>query len=231
MTARGGGSRGAGGTDPLRASRTARAYWSSRIDTFQDVPGRLRHVAEWILPRLPERLDTLSDLGCGSGRMSLLVTQLVEVRRVLLVDISDVCLKEAEGLWGPASRRRTRIEPLRRDLAGIRGSLPPSDLGLFLGVMLYLIRDEQVDNLLRSCSCRQLIVRTPCTLKPEDEVIDVYSEAVRGRYAANYRTLDHTVSLLSRHYTVSEVERIYPDELESKFGNRQFIFNCFRREG
>jgi hypothetical protein len=38
-----------------------------------------------------------------------------------------------------------------------------------------------------------------------------------------------THALLSRRYEVSAVDRIYPDELESAFGTKQFYFELRRR--
>ena len=57
---------------------------------------------------------------------------------------------------------------------------------------------------------------------------NLMSTVVKDGYASNYRTLAETLALLSRHYQVTAVDRIYPDELESAFGTKQFYFEARR---
>ena len=44
-----------------------------------------------------------------------------------------------------------------------------------------------------------------------------------------YRTVPKTHALLSSTFEVTAVDRVYPDELESSFGTKQFYFEARRR--
>jgi hypothetical protein len=66
-------------------------------------------------------------------------------------------------------------------------------------------------------------IRSTCTLEPSDVPV------ARDGYVSLYRTLNHTLGLMAAQFTVTSVDRVYPDEIESPFGTKQFYFEIRRR--
>src|SRR5690606_5771096 len=103
------------------------------------------------------------------------------------------------------------------------GSLPDVDAVIIAGVIQYVFDDDVVDRLFAHLQAPVTWVRSTCTLKREAEHV------VNQRYASNYRTIAGTCALLSRYHDVTAIDRIYPDEIESAFGTKQFYFELRRR--
>jgi len=53
-------------------------------------------------------------------------------------------------------------------------------------------------------------------------LINAWSEDLRAHYASVYRTLDEITHLIARHFDVVSVDRVYPDEIESRYGTKQY---------
>jgi SAM-dependent methyltransferase len=210
-------------------AQTVKDFWAKQTiypSIWSSHERRLRDI-NWIIPRLPNNINTLCDIGCGDGKISHLITQFVNIKNIYLVDQSLNYLTTALFRWQNEPKLYPHIEIIQFDLTRIDKPLPESDVTLFLGTKVYIFEDGQIISLLRKIPSKQLIIRTPCTRAMEDETINKYSEELKSEYAANYRTLSNTIKLISDSFIVDEVQRIYPDHLNSKFGTRQFIFNCF----
>ena len=90
--------------------------------------------------------------------------------------------------------------------------------------MVMTVHSEQIDSsLLARIDAPIVWLRSTCTLGAKRENIE------HQGYASCYRTVPETHDLLARHFTVSSVDRVYPDELESAFGTKQFYFEARRR--
>jgi len=164
------------------------------------------------------------DIGCGDGFMLLALREFTDIELFYGYDIAPNLIKSLLSKWGDVPGLKTKIVNLVE-----LEKLPRTDVSLALGLFGYIFDDEKLHNILKNIKSNLLIVRTRCTLKKSDEVVNKFSEDLNAEYAAIYRTLSSYVSILSEHFVISEVTRAYPDEIESKYGTKQFFFVCERR--
>ena len=101
--------------------------------------------------------------------------------------------------------------------------LPEVDAVICAGVIQYVFEDAAVAALLARIRAPVIWIRSTCTLLPERENVE------RDGYASCYRTVPETHALISENHRVTGVDRVYPDEVESKFGTKQFYFEARRR--
>jgi len=195
-------------------TETAKTYWQSRSEyPFPFTRRRRIHELNYLLPRL-ERIQgkSLLDLGCGDGSLLECLLRLTDFTEFHGYDISPDLMRGID----------PRIQTAVFDIAK-PGTLPTVDATIMAGVLQYVFEDETVLGLLSRITSPVLWVRSTCSLKSEGERIE------RDGYASYYRTLPQTYELLLRHFEVTAVDRVYPDDLESPFGTKQFYFEARRR--
>jgi len=205
----------------------ARKFWTqSRQNAFlgagynhQTKARRLRDL-NFIAERIAGA-KSIIDIGCGDGGTMMAMREVSGISEFHMWDQSRPFIRELRRRWGrhPA-RLHARAVDLSRDLPAI----PETDVAVLLGVTPYLFSDADVHRLLDAVPAKKVILRSPCTMLPEDEVVSTYSEALGAEYAAIYRTVPNLTAMLGRRHNILESGRIWPDEIESKFGTRQFAF-------
>lgn len=192
----------------------ATAYWKSRTQYPFDFTRRRRiHELNYLVPRL-ERAHgkRLLDLGCGDGSLLECLLRLTDYEQYFGYDIA------ADLLRGIDSRVVTAVYDIAQ-----AGPLPEVDATIVAGVIQYIFDDSAIDRLFGRISSPIVFIRSTCSLRSEAESV------VKDGYASYYRTLPQTHGLISRHFEVTAVDRVYPDELESAFGTKQFYFEARRR--
>lgn len=207
--------------DPnLRDPRyVAQNFWKE----CQEYPGfpyqkerRLLEI-EYLVPRV-RTYNSLLDIGCGDGTLIHNLMNLTHIKHFHGCDISE----------GMLQRVHPSVNTMVYDCCSPT-ELPQTDVTLLGAVLLYVFEDSTIEKLLSFIRSETLFVRMVCTLKEEDELVNVYSKELGRPYAARYLTIPHTLQLLEKFYTVKDVRRIYPDEIESKFGTKQFYFEAVPR--
>jgi hypothetical protein len=196
------------------STKTATEYWVSQKQyPFAFTRKRRIHELNYLVPRLEKvQGKRLLDLGCGDGSLLECLIRLTDFEEYHGYDVA------ADLLNGIDPRVRTAVFDISRP-----GPLPQVDAAIIAGVIQYVFDDDVIHALFARMTAPIVWVRSTCTLKGEAERVD------RDGYASNYRTVPETHALLSRHYEVSAVDRVYPDELESAFGTKQFYFEARRR--
>lgn len=195
-------------------TETATAFWKSQAQyPFAFTRRRRIHELNYLVPRLYRLAGKrLLDLGCGDGSLLECLLRLTDFEEFHGYDVS------AELLRGIDPRIHTAVYDIAEP-----GPLPEVDATILAGVIQYVFDDEVVAELLARLQSPVAWIRSTCTLKAEAENV------VRDGYASYYRTVPQTYALLSRHFEITAVDRVYPDELESAFGTKQFYFEARRR--
>lgn len=197
----------------IMTTQTASAFWKAQTEyPFAFTRKRRIHELNYLVPRLAKIPGKrLLDLGCGDGSLLECLLRLTEFEEFHGYDIAADLLK------GMDPRIRTAVF----DIAD-PGELPEVDAAIVAGVIQYVFDDAIIDALLARLTAPVVWIRSTCTLQPRAERV------VRDGYASNYRTVPETFELISRHYRIAAVDRVYPDELESAFGTKQFYFEARR---
>lgn len=195
------------------STRTASDFWKSQTHyPFAFTRKRRIHELNYLVPRLAKVPGKrLLDLGCGDGSLLECLLRLTDFEEFHGCDIAADLLKDID------PRVRTSVFDIANP-----GPLPEVDAAIVAGVIQYVFDDAHVDALFARLKSPVVWVRSTCTLQPQAERV------VKDGYASNYRTVPETFALLSRHYQVTAVDRVYPDELESAFGTKQFYFEARR---
>lgn len=180
---------------------------------FPHIKARRLHELNWLVPRLEGRGNSLLDIGCGDGALVNCLYHLTDLE----LQACDFAVKLMSGV-------NPRIPTFEYDCRN-PGPLPETDITVSAGVIPYLFEDHEVHALVEQISSPLLFVRTPCG---DDEHVETFSEALQAEYKSRYRRVEQMEDLLREHYSDVESARVYPDEIESKFGTKQWYFTARR---
>ena len=192
---------------------TAKRFWEGVIEypMFGSKQRRLHEVA-WLIPKL-DGVETLLDLGCGSGELLELLLRMTDIKKFYGRDLSANLLAKVD----------KRINTDTYDIY-LGGQLPKVDAIILGGVLQYIFEDDIILKLLESLNCKKLFVRSACN--SEELVINKFSEEMGGEYSSRYMTLEYLLKLLSHSFAIVDVRRAYPDNIESKYGTKQWFIEC-----
>ncbi len=193
---------------------TATAYWQSQKQyPFPFTRRRRIHELNYLVPRLARTQGKrLLDLGCGDGSLLECLLRLTDFEEFHGFDVA------ADLLRGIDARVHTQVYDITRP-----GPLPAVDAVICAGVIQYVFDDDRVAALFERIDAPIVWIRSTCTLQQKRETVD------RDGYASCYRTVPETFALIARRFEVTSVDRIYPDEIESAHGTKQFYFEARRR--
>jgi SAM-dependent methyltransferase len=200
---------------------TAWNFWTNR-EEYPNYPHALQRRlidANYVTKRT-RLLNSILDLGCGDGSLLLSLREFTQISKFYGYDISKNLLNMLINKWGNCPGLTVKETDFLYD------TLPEVAVTTSFGSFSYVFEDEQLHVLLKNVNSSLLIVRASCTLKKENELIKTFSEDIGAEYASIYRTVNNLISILSEHFIVSEVDRAYPDEIESKYGTKHFFFVC-----
>jgi hypothetical protein len=195
------------------STETATAYWKSQTSyPFAFTRRRRIHELNYLVPRLARTGGKrLLDVGCGDGSLLECLLRLTDFEEFHGVDVAGDLLRDID------PRVRTAVFDISNP-----GALPEADAVIVAGVIQYVFDDETVAALFARIQSPIMWVRSTCTLAPQRE------DVTKDDYASSYRTVPQTYALISRHFKVTAVDRVYPDDLESAFGTKQFYFEARR---
>lgn len=166
----------------------------------------------YLVPRL--KGNSILDLGCGDGALINCLLNLTEFKEFYAYDWAKDLMRNISPLV--KTEIYDCINPKK---------LPKVDIIVFAGVLPYIFDDEKVLKLFEYFDCKEIFLRAPCSLNSR-EVINEYSDHLKEQYASIYRTTDEVKNLIKTKFNLKETVRIYPDDIESRFGTKQFYFRA-----
>lgn len=195
-------------------TEVATRYWKSQTRyPFAFTRRRRIHELNYLVPRLARTQGkSLLDLGCGDGSLLECLLRLTDFEQFYGFDVAAGLLREID------PRVHTQVFDITNP-----GPLPAVDAVIIAGVIQYVFDDQAVSRLLERVDAPVVWIRSTCTLQEQRETVN------RDGYASCYRTVPETHALIARHFQVSAVDRIYPDDIESAHGTKQFYFEARRR--
>lgn len=208
----------------LKVSKTAEKFWKNRekyppvIYNFQR-----RYLDIGVIIENITNVNSILDLGCGEGQVLLILRELTDIKNYYGYDLSSVFIKNLINRWGNWSGLRTKIINFTTF-----DEFPKTDMCVCMGVLLYIYSDILLKDMFKCIKSKVFIVRAPCSLDDRLE-IDKFSEEFEENYAAVYRTIPEYISILSESFDIKSIDRCYPDEIESKYGSKQYFFVCENR--
>jgi trans-aconitate methyltransferase len=180
-------------------------YNKTKYPNFPFIKERRLYELNWLLPRLKGK--TLIDVGCGDGALLDCLYRLTDLE-LSGCDFSEKLMQNTNKNIKTFYYDCKKPKKLKSDI-------------IILAAVLPYLEDEEIKELLKNIEYNYLFVRAPCST--EREKIDKFSEDLNDYYQALYRTLDEMIDILPN---VIEYSRIYPDEIESKYGTNQYYFIC-----
>jgi 2-polyprenyl-3-methyl-5-hydroxy-6-metoxy-1,4-benzoquinol methylase len=194
-------------------TESAKEWWKNQKKyPFDFTRNRRIHELNYLVPKL-QKIEgyRLLDLGCGDGALLECLSHLTNFKGFFGYDIAENLLKKI----------KPSIATFVYDISEPT-ELPEMDVVIIAGVLQYLFEEDHVKNLLSKVNAPVVFVRSTCTLKEEDEII------TNDGYTSKYRTIKNTLSLFS-DFEVCSIDRVYPDEIESPFGTKQFYFELRKK--
>jgi len=210
-----------------KAQEVVNSFWSkkNKPESYWISEERISYNIKWI-SRVLNAPRCLIDAGTGDGTLLARIIEIFPVKKCIIVDINPINIMNAKDKL-LAINPEMEVQAECGDILDL--NVGAIDLFLALGLFHYALEDFSIVDILNHIQAKQLLVRVPCTMKPDDELIVKYSQELGSEYAAKYRTVDNMKKLLSEFYTIKSCERIFPDHIESKYGTKQFAFNCYRK--
>jgi SAM-dependent methyltransferase len=202
--------------------KTAERFWTS-IDKYPPYPNVLvRRLIDtnFISDRI-QGSNSILDIGCGDGSMLLSLREFTDIGKFYGFDISNNLLSILRNKWG--SYRKLIVEAC--NVLEIN-SFPHTDVTISLGFFPYIFNDSDIEDILDKIKSNIVIIRVPCSVGNDAEVINKYSAELNSDYSAIYRTFGKYEELISKKFKINEVSRAYPDSIESKYGTKHYFLVC-----
>jgi len=197
----------------------SKQFWKKQKEypDFGNTKERRLYELNYLVPHL-KKTKSILDLGCGDGSLIKCLMELTDIKKYYAYDISNNLMKHIPD----------KVTKKEYDIYSFE-SLPKTEVTIMSGVSYCIFEDDIIENLLNNIESDILYIRDPLTLKNKRENIRTYSKKLKSEYAACYRTISEYIKML-KNWKITEINRIYPDSIESKFGTKQFYFKCIRKK-
>ena len=206
----------------LSVANISEEFWKTRKE-YPPVTCNFkrRYLDVGIVLKYIENANSILDLGCGEGQILLMLRELSNIKKYYGYDLSEIFINNLVKRWGNYPGLEAKVVNFIET-----DDIPITDVCICMGVMLYILNDNDLEYMLSNIKSNILICRIPCNLDVDRLEIDKFSKEFNFNYAAVYRTLPEYVSILSKFFNIKSIDRCYPDEIESLYGSKQFFFVC-----
>lgn len=160
-------------------------------------------------------IESVLDLGCADGYLLFALNEKTNIKNFYGYDISKKLL--------PKSTEDIKFKLC--DFTKIK-KYPKVDMSLSMGMFPYIFENNDLYNIISKIKSKMLLVRSPCTLKSQDEYINKYSKELKNNYSCVYRTCEKYIDIFKKFYINVDITKAYPDNIESKYGTKHYYFVC-----
>ena len=212
----------------MSSTKAASAFWKERSckDPLEaarlhsgPVADRRLQIESESLPSIlrVSSADTVLDLGAGTGAAVSALWD--KAKFITAVDTNESfldCINDQE---------YPNVCTVHSDILSYNPAY--EDCILLLGVIQYLIDDDEVVSLLSRCEGHlrrkgRLLIRNSTALD-KTHVVDKHVDRFGARYVSKYRSLSDLFSLVEQtHLVTANVLPVLPAHLDSQFGTRQY---------
>lgn len=191
----------------------AKQFWTSQSEypKYGTIKQRRLHELNYLVPKVFSKTSLL-DLGCGDGALIKALKVLTDIKTYYAYDVATNLMTDIPAIKKPYDCTSP-------------DTLPQTDVTVFAGVIPFL-EDEHVHATLEQIQSPLVYIKAPCSVDEDDIEVNTYSEKLKQDYASRYRTVPNMIKLIEPHFEIKEIIRAYPDEIESEFGTKQYIFLC-----
>lgn len=155
-----------------------------------------------IFSKYIKKQNTILDLGCGNGRLSVPFSKLC--KKIVCVDASEKLLKNF-------IERRNNIELIAQDALKFvkRKNCKHYDIVIMSG-LLQNFDDHEFNNFVKNIknvchSKTKLLIRVSVGVKDRVNIINQFSESLNELYTAYYRTTDELLKAFERFKKIEEI--------------------------
>ena len=205
--------------------KVSRDFWAKQVNYpgYDYIKDRRMYELLYTLPKIKEfNPKTIVDIGCGTGSTVTLLRELSYTEKYYCYDVAPGMLSAIDCNPDRDSEVVTGVI----DFTEENYELPENvDFCICYG-LLQCIDDDSVKRVLSRISAKKALFRSACELEKRN-VINTYSEKLGSDYGCSYRTIDEYYQLFEEAgFKVISHVRCYPDVIESKFGTKQYFFDC-----
>jgi len=212
-------------------TRVSNSFWANqpaKYPNYETTKQRRFHEMIYLVEKLKQMKDadlqSLTDIGCGTGATITLLQELTDFKTYHCYDISPAMLSTID----VSSKRGARVQTTVLDFTKIDSThnFPDTDVTLCFGVLQYL-SDADSTVLLERLKGNILFLRDACYLPHEGEqYVNTFSTQLNAKYSCRYRTLTNYIALCTAAgWQLNDVRRAFPDEIESAYGTKQWFLH------
>ncbi len=197
------------------SKETSLEFWKNTTEypNFGNIKERRLYEINYLIPRLHG--ESILDLGCGDGSLLNCLINLIDSNSFYGFDISKNMLNNLN----------KSIKKQVFDFYNYKKSdLPTVSDVILAGSLQYVFDDNTILKLLADLKTKKVFIRSACTLTNERLVVNNFSKILNKNYSSIYRTVPEMIDLISKSFKIESIDRIYPDNIESKFETKQFYF-------
>jgi len=193
---------------------TARKFWvnQEQYPNYGTIKDRRLHELNYLIPKIKDK-GSLLDLGCGDGALIKCLKELTNIETFYAFDIAEKMMVNIPAITGYYDC----YNPV---------DLPKTDVTVFSGVIPFLFDEDIIHDNLSRIQSDLIYIKSPCSMETQDILVDTFSEQLNSNYSSIYRTIPTMFRIIEKHFKIIEVNKIYPEEIESDFGTKQISFIC-----
>lgn len=171
-----------------------------------------------------KNIDSFTDLGCGDGALVSCLYHLLDINSIRCLDLS-------KNLMSNINLDNKILKKIIIDLCNKPDwpMIPKESTVYNMGGVISFIFDDnflfELFKYIKGFKFEYFFLRSPCSESNEDIIINTYSEKLKCNYSSVYRTKKNILNiLLDLNYNIVDCTRLYPDNIESEFDTRQYMF-------